>query len=35
MVTVEAELSKREAEFIRVLQAGADVAVYQKVSANA
>ncbi len=67
MVTVEAELSKREAEFIRALQAGAaptratdagtavsmarvlltrshviaalrtlgaDVAVYQKVSAN-
>ncbi len=68
MVTVEVELSKREAEFVRVLQAGAeptratdagtavsmarvlltrshviadlrtlgaDVAVYQKVSANA
>jgi hypothetical protein len=36
MVTVEAELSKRNAEFVRVLQAGAgaDVAVYQEVSAS-
>ncbi len=36
MVTVEAELSKREEEFVRVLQAGAgaDVAVYQKVPAS-
>ncbi len=37
MVTVDVELSKRNAEFVRVLQAGAgaDVAVYQKASANA
>ena len=35
MVTVEAELSKREAEFVRVLQVVADVAVHQEVSANA
>ncbi len=35
MVTLEAELSKREAEFVRALQAVADVAVYQKVLSDA